>query len=264
MVLCSITEDKTGNLWFGTYGGGVSRYDGKSFTTFTTAQGLANNIVWSITEDKTGNLWFGTDGGGVSRYDGKSFSTFTTAQGLANNFVRSITEDKTGNLWFGTSEGLSVLRAEEVRMLSRKSCPERSRRRGQREENRTSFSGLKNVACVPSPNSTAINSGRLAERNPTARHQHQTQLGHLGDPHQAGLVVWSANWPATAENNVGRDEQPARYATSAGPPVAEAEHHHHHQRVLEQVVVQRPQPCVTNSGRKRRIRSNETGRSAMG
>ena len=83
----SITEDKTGNLWFGTVGGGVSRYDGKSFSTFTTAQGLANNFVTSITEDKTGNLWFGTYGGGVSRYDGKSFSTFTTAQGLAHNIV---------------------------------------------------------------------------------------------------------------------------------------------------------------------------------
>jgi serine phosphatase RsbU (regulator of sigma subunit)/streptogramin lyase len=98
-------KDKTGNLWFGTYGGGVSRYDGKSFVNFTTAQGLANNNVWSITEDKTGNLWFGTDGGGVSRYDGKSFVNFTTAQGLANNTVWSITEDKTGNLWFGTYGG---------------------------------------------------------------------------------------------------------------------------------------------------------------
>ncbi|MBI5217749.1 MAG: SpoIIE family protein phosphatase, partial [Bacteroidia bacterium] len=89
---------------------GVSRYDGKSFTNFTTAQGLANNYVYSITEDKTGILWFGTDGGGVSRYDGKSFTNFTTAQGLANNYVYSITEDKTGILWFGTAGGgVSVL-----------------------------------------------------------------------------------------------------------------------------------------------------------
>jgi len=100
---CAI-RDKTGNLWFATYGGGVSRYDGKSFTNFTTAKGLANNVVRSITEDKTGNLWFGTDDG-VSRYDGKSFTNYRTAQGLANNVIRSITEDKTGNLWFGTSGG---------------------------------------------------------------------------------------------------------------------------------------------------------------
>ncbi len=30
-------------LWFGTDGGGVSRYDGETFTTFTTQDGLANN-----------------------------------------------------------------------------------------------------------------------------------------------------------------------------------------------------------------------------
>ena len=103
-IACSIM-DKTGNLWFGTSGGGVSRYDGKSFTNYTTVQGLANNVVLSITEDKTGNLWFGTEEGGVSRYDGKSFTNYTTAHGLANNTIWSITEDKTGNLWFGTEGG---------------------------------------------------------------------------------------------------------------------------------------------------------------
>jgi ligand-binding sensor domain-containing protein/serine phosphatase RsbU (regulator of sigma subunit) len=103
-VSCAFT-DKVGNLWFGTWGGGLSRYDGKSFTNFTTAQGLANNGVRCITEDKAGNLWFGTYGGGVSCYDGKSFTNFTSAQGLANNRVMSIKEDKTGNIWLGTEGG---------------------------------------------------------------------------------------------------------------------------------------------------------------
>jgi signal transduction histidine kinase/ligand-binding sensor domain-containing protein len=83
----------------------VSRYDGKSFMIFTTAQGLASNNVRSILEDKIGNLWFGTDGGGVSRYDGKTFMCFTKAQGLANNAVSSIVEDKSGNLWFSNFGG---------------------------------------------------------------------------------------------------------------------------------------------------------------
>ena len=100
-------RDKSGNIWFGTLGGGVNRYDGKSFATFTTTQGLANNTVYSITEDKKGNLWFGTSGGGVSRYDGKSFVNFTRAQGLANNIVYCIMEDKRGNFWFGTGGGVS-------------------------------------------------------------------------------------------------------------------------------------------------------------
>jgi ligand-binding sensor domain-containing protein len=104
-AISSIKRDKSGNLWFGTFGGGVCRYDGKSFSTYTTANGLANNTVWSIAEDKTGNMWFGTGGGGVSRYNGNSFTTYTVAQGLANNSVWSIAEDKAGNLWFGTEGG---------------------------------------------------------------------------------------------------------------------------------------------------------------
>jgi ligand-binding sensor domain-containing protein/serine phosphatase RsbU (regulator of sigma subunit) len=103
-VRCML-EDKSGNLWFGTQGGGVCRYDGKSFTNYTEKEGLSKNIVFSILEDKNGNLWFGTQGGGVCRYDGKFFTSFTEKEGLSNNVVVSILEDRNGNLWFGTYGG---------------------------------------------------------------------------------------------------------------------------------------------------------------
>ncbi|MCL6257629.1 ATP-binding protein [Aquiflexum sp. TKW24L] len=105
-ILCSFM-DRTGNLWFGTQGGGVSRYDGKSFTNFTIAHGLVNNSIWSIFEDTSGNLWFGSDGTGVSRYNGKSFANFSEDQGLSYNVVRDIAEDKDGNIWLGTFDGLN-------------------------------------------------------------------------------------------------------------------------------------------------------------
>ena len=97
-------KDRIGNLWFGTQGGGVSKYDGKSFTNFSTTQGLVNNTIFSIIEDKTGNFWFATQGG-VSRYDGKNFKNYTTANGLSNNRIFSILEDKNGLLWFATNGG---------------------------------------------------------------------------------------------------------------------------------------------------------------
>jgi len=102
-VYCSY-KDKRGNLWFGTNGGGISKYDGKTFANFTTAHGLANNSIWCITEDHNGNIWFGTDGSGASKYDGRQFTTYTTLQGLAGNIVFSIAVDKHNNLWFGTGE----------------------------------------------------------------------------------------------------------------------------------------------------------------
>ncbi len=104
-IVINIIKDKRGNVWFATTGSGAFRYDGKTFTTFSSAQGLSNEDVWSITEDKRGNLWFGTYGGGLNRYDGNAFTSFSTAQGLSNNNVFSIGEDKKGDLWFGTDGG---------------------------------------------------------------------------------------------------------------------------------------------------------------
>ena len=69
-VHCSL-QDSAGNLWFGTAGSGVYRYDGKLFFNYTTKDGLSNNNVWSILEDKSGNIWFGTTDG-ICRYDGKN------------------------------------------------------------------------------------------------------------------------------------------------------------------------------------------------
>jgi serine phosphatase RsbU (regulator of sigma subunit) len=114
-------QDKSGNLWFATFGGGVSRYDGKSFTSFTKKEGLANNDVWSMLQDKSGNLWFGTNGGGVSRYDGKAFTTYTEKEGLANNSVLNILQDNKGNIWFGTRKGLSKATPANLSLLVEKS-----------------------------------------------------------------------------------------------------------------------------------------------
>ncbi len=100
--ISSLLEDKYGNLWFGYWGGGVTKYDGKNFTHFTDKD-LYN--VFSILEDKSGNLWFA--GGGVTRYDGKNFTHFAGKEGLSDNIlsqngVSSILEDKSGNIWIGT------------------------------------------------------------------------------------------------------------------------------------------------------------------
>ena len=114
-VRCSI-QDKEGNLWFGTTGEGVYRYDGKLFTQFTEKDGLSSNAVWAVLEDRAGNIWFGTDDG-LSRYDGKSILKVPIAVSNPNGFgiarlpsgkirVWSIFQDKSGILWFGTSEDL--------------------------------------------------------------------------------------------------------------------------------------------------------------
>ncbi len=98
-------KDKLGNLWFGTSGNGVSKYNGKSFTNFSSAHGLIHNLVECVMEDRQGNIWFGTTGG-ISKYDGIAFENFTTEQGLTDNDIRSMFEDSKGNIWSGSVIGI--------------------------------------------------------------------------------------------------------------------------------------------------------------
>ena len=113
MFRCSL-RDKSGNLWFGTIGKGVYRYDAVSggFTNFTKLDGLNGNSIESVFEDKAGNLWFGTEFG-ACKYDGKVFTDVTRKEGLCKFDVNCITEDRSGNIWIG-SNGWGVCRYNPV------------------------------------------------------------------------------------------------------------------------------------------------------
>ncbi len=105
----AMLQDKDGYLWIGTSGGGVSRYDGKSFVVYRTENGLLHNDIRSIFQDSKGNFWFGHIRSGVSHFDGKTFTTYSKTEGLAGDWVWKIIEDKAGNIWFATNGGVSKL-----------------------------------------------------------------------------------------------------------------------------------------------------------
>jgi len=108
----AVIEDQSGNIWLGTYGG-VSVYNGQSFTHFSVKEGLSSNDVRAVIEDQSGNIWVGTEGGGVSVFNGESFTHYTVKEGLSNNFVWAILEDQSGNIWLGTQGGgVSVFNGE--------------------------------------------------------------------------------------------------------------------------------------------------------
>jgi len=103
----SCLQDRNGCLWFGTAGGGVTRYDGKSAVSFTSNQGLGNNTVISIAEDHNGNIWLALDGGGIAKYDGRLVTNYTFKDGLISNEVRAVAIDRLNRVWLGTRYGVS-------------------------------------------------------------------------------------------------------------------------------------------------------------
>lgn len=106
-INCALV-DKRGHIWFGTAGGGVSRFDGLEFFNYTESQGLGGNAVRDILEDSQGNLWFGTVEGGVSKFDGVVFQNFGYNE-LGDDIVYTLAEDQDGNIWMGT-DGAGLIR----------------------------------------------------------------------------------------------------------------------------------------------------------
>lgn len=104
MLKCVI-NDKSGNIWIGTNGSGVCRYDGENFINYTQKNGLSHNTILTLFEDSKGRIWFGTEGGGACWFDGTFFYSLTTEHGLGDNTVLAITEDRSGKIWIGTNGG---------------------------------------------------------------------------------------------------------------------------------------------------------------
>lgn len=98
--ITNILEDKKGNIWFGTDGYGISKYDGKNFSHLTTKEGLCDNTIYDLMEDSKGNIWIGTMHGGISKFNGNAFINYTK-DGIIEGFeVGGFYEDKHANIWF--------------------------------------------------------------------------------------------------------------------------------------------------------------------
>src|SRR5450432_3055967 len=87
----AITQDHYANLWFCTLGG-ISRFDGKTFTNYSETEGLLSNYANTIMADHDSNIWIGT-AYGVSKFDGAVFKNIRFSDSMDGNSVRSIQED---------------------------------------------------------------------------------------------------------------------------------------------------------------------------
>jgi signal transduction histidine kinase/ligand-binding sensor domain-containing protein len=121
--IVALHRSRDGTIWAGTLGAGVSagasvsgtdasvgREDGAAsrtrFRTYTTAEGLASDVVSSIAETADGTMWFATPQG-MSAFATGRWRTYGVAEGLpsaAVNCVLAAAGD--ASLWSGTAAGL--------------------------------------------------------------------------------------------------------------------------------------------------------------
>lgn len=100
--------DRENNIWFGTYGGGITVFLGDHIRNFTVEEGLPNNVITSITQDNLGEHWVTTYGGGIAHYEDQRFVTYNEFHGLVDNKVYTAELSDQNDLLIGTRWGLSI------------------------------------------------------------------------------------------------------------------------------------------------------------
>jgi PAS domain S-box-containing protein len=119
-VVMAMTEDRNGNLWLGTHGAGLLRFDRehRRFIRYrndpSDPGSLPQNNVENLFADREGSVWVSLGTMGVTHFTTnplpfKGIPHLDSAEGGAEPFVGAIYEDRQGILWIGTLEALNGL-----------------------------------------------------------------------------------------------------------------------------------------------------------
>lgn len=92
-------------IWIGTTTAGALHYRNGKMERFEDIDGQPFGDVRAIARDESGAMWFGTAGSGLVSLRDGSFRRFTKSAGLSSDFIECLYFAEDGALWIGTFGG---------------------------------------------------------------------------------------------------------------------------------------------------------------
>lgn len=99
----ALAQDHDGFIWVATFGG-LNRFDGHDFSSYTTRQGLRQNLIQALTVDSQNRLWAGDTAGGLTLIEGGNVTRTFEPDDQNIGVVRTIVEVG-DTLYVGTQPG---------------------------------------------------------------------------------------------------------------------------------------------------------------
>ena len=123
-VVTALAQDSRGFLWIGTTNG-LTRFDGNSFVSFSTPQGLPNDYITAIHESQTstGVLYVGTMLGGLARLQNSTAVPVPLDSHSPPRTITHLVEDSSGTLWIATERGVFTVTGDSARSVSLSDVP---------------------------------------------------------------------------------------------------------------------------------------------
>lgn len=119
-----LLEDRIGNIWFGTYNGGIYKYsmsESKMIYYDLIREGISSNTVSCLTEDSRGRIWAGTWGGGIAVFEKDNIRKFNADNGLKPSKIYDIIEDIEGNILIADLDnGLTIFKGDAFVTINEK------------------------------------------------------------------------------------------------------------------------------------------------
>ncbi|HEX2968720.1 MAG TPA: two-component regulator propeller domain-containing protein [Bacteroidales bacterium] len=120
-TMCML-DDSKGNIWFGTYNGGIYKYNMPSSHMYIIdliRAGMSSNAVTCMTEDRKGRIWIGTWGGGIAVIEDTVPQIYDQKTGLAASRIYDIIEDVEGNILIADqNNGLTIFKGDAFTTFS--------------------------------------------------------------------------------------------------------------------------------------------------